>query len=347
MKTVGIITTRLTTDHQVRGIGNYIQILKSAILSSSRRSQFLVQEIKDISQLNSSNVNIIHYPFFELFSRSLIIPNKAKTLVTIHDVIPLEYPNHYRAGLRGSWNLHFQKKSLTKVDKIVTDSSASASNIVKQLQIPHEKVNVVYLAAKEIFRQINQHNIKKSIKEKYKLPDKFVLYVGDINYNKNLPTLIHACKQLDITLVLVGKSFLEVDILDINHPELSHLKNINWHDIYRLGFVPEEDLSVIYNLATVYCQPSFSEGFGLPVLEAMSCGTPVVCSKTSSLPEVAGVAGLYFNPYDDSELIQQIKKIFQSEKTRKSLSKLSIEQSAKFSVKKMGLEMIKIYQDLI
>jgi len=138
------------------------------------------------------------------------------------------------------------------------------------------------------------------------LPKRFALYVGDVNYNKNIPTLLKACKLAKMPLVIAGKQASQIEQLDLNHPELAHLKNVDWTEVTRLGYVSDEDLIKIYNLASVYIQPSFYEGFGLPVLEAIECGTPVVATKIQCLVEVLGNSFDYVDANDPEDMARGI-----------------------------------------
>jgi glycosyltransferase involved in cell wall biosynthesis len=164
------------------------------------------------------------------------------------------------------------------------------------LEVNPEIVNVTYLAPPKAYRKIENGKWKTEITNRYKLPSRFALYVGDVNYNKNIPTLVEACKIAKIPLVMAGKQTKEIEKLDLNHPELRHLRNIDWSGVIRLGFVPDSDLVAIYNLASVYVQPSLYEGFGIPALEAVACGTPLAASKTQALVEILGDDLKYVDP---------------------------------------------------
>jgi len=235
------------------------------------------------------------------------------------------------------------------------------------LKVKPDKVYVSYLAPKKVFsRQLRKK--LPSIQKKYNLPNKFVLYVGDINYNKNIPTLIKACKIANLPLVICGKQALEIEkmgvglellsgprdwfrfLFNIPHPELAHFRNIKDHFkgkmVKRLGFVPDEDLSAIYSLATVYCQPSFAEGFGLPTIEAMASGVTVVASKIPPHLEVVKGAALYFSPRSPVELAKKLKGIVGSKKLRGELIKKGAKRAKLFSWEKTAKETIALYKHL-
>ena len=319
---VGFITAPLHDANAVRGVGSYTRRLLPKLKKQASDFGFEIVE-------NDTSAEIIHYPYFDLFRHTLPIFKDAKTIVTVHDVIPLEFPDHYPPGLRGWFNLQLQKLALSEVEGVITISYHCVKTIHKYLNVPHGKLKLVYEAADSIFKKISKP------KNKFNLPKKFVLYVGDVNWNKNIPNLIKTCEQINYPLVMVGKQAAEVEKLDLNHAELRHLQGVDWSKVMKLGFVSAADLVDIYNLATVYCQPSFSEGFGLPVVEALACGTPVACSNTSSLPEIAGDSATYFDPHDVNDMAKAIKK-----------AKPSTVQP-KFSWAKAAAQTLQVYQEVL
>ncbi len=278
---VGIHLGGVRGGHEVRGIGVHTSELMRALrilrYKDIRISKFEPKEKYDL----------VHYTVFKPFSFSLPFRKPAKKVVlTIHDLIPLIYPEHYPAGIKGNLIFLIQKLLIKKnVDAIITISETSKKDICRFLGVDPSKIHVIYLAPKGIFKRIADSE-KRIAKEKYNLPDSFALYVGDVNYNKNIPGLIEMCKHSNIPLVIVGKQAKDIENQNLNHPELMHLKGLNWSNVTRLGFVPDEDLAVIYNLAEVYVQPSFYEGFALPPLEAKACGTWVIATKIQAHTEI-------------------------------------------------------------
>ena len=221
---VGLVTTPLSSGHAARGVGFYTKNLLSELKLLASGSNFEIEEIK--STTITGNYDIIHYPFFDLFFPSLPLFKPTRTVVTIHDVIPLEFPHRFPPGVKGRINLIRQKISLLNVNRVITDSYASVKGIRKHLRYPHAKIKLVYLAPASHFRPIQDNRLLAQVKKKYHLPDKFVLYVGDINWNKNLPGLAKACQKLKIPLVIVGKQAMEIDALDttpsrVNSPCIS------------------------------------------------------------------------------------------------------------------------------
>lgn len=334
MKTVAFITTPLKSGHAIRGVGFYTKRLLANLVKLAPEYDLTVTQDPMLADL-------VHYPYFDLFLPTLSVSPPVKTVVTIHDVTPLEFPDHYPPGIMGKINLARQKSALAKVNRVITDSHASIQAIHRILGVPHEKLRLIYLAADDIYRPIKTKSVLAKVKSKYHLPDKFILYVGDVGWNKNISTLLKAAKTLDYPVVLVGKSALALEQMDTSHPELRHIAELKAQmndSVLRVGFVPDEDLAAIYNLATVYCQPSIAEGFGLPVLEALASGCPVASSSTSSLPEIGGQAVEYFDPYDTEDMVRALKA---------AKDKGGVAQAKKFSWEKTARETLQVYTEIL
>jgi glycosyltransferase involved in cell wall biosynthesis len=277
---IAIDSGPLTSGDSVRGIGVYTRELLKA----------LKIEGVDVSKEDLSKYDLVHFTRFNPFFISVPFtkPNNTKFVLTIYDLIPLIYPKHYPPGIKGKICFLVNKYLINKnVDAIITISETSKKDICRFLRVDPKKVFVTYLAPRSIFKKLEPRGWKLEINGN-NIPKRFALYVGDINYNKNIPNLIKACKIANIPLVIAGKQAYQVDKLNLNHPELSHLKNIDWSGVIRLGFVPDDVLAELYNLATVYIQPSLYEGFGLPAVEAVVCGTPLVVVKSQCMVEVLG-----------------------------------------------------------
>jgi glycosyltransferase involved in cell wall biosynthesis len=330
MLKVAIDSGPLTSGHSVRGIGVNTRELLEA-LKSVTHENVQISEI-DFSKENLSKFDVVHYQYFRPFFTDLPLAKPAKKVVlTIHDLIPLIYPAHYPAGLKGLMRLAINKYLIKKnVDLIITISETSKKDICRFLGIDPKKVRVIYLAPRKAFRKLEIGSWKQEVMNKYNLPEHFALYVGDVNYNKNVPVLIEACKIARMTLVIAGKQAKEIESRDLNHAELKHLKNVDWSNVIRPGFVPDEDLVKIYNLAEVYVQPSLYEGFGLPILEAVACNTPVVATKTQALVEILGDDLTYIDPHDAKAMA---KSILNPNKNIKLPRDYSWEKAAKETLK--------------
>jgi glycosyltransferase involved in cell wall biosynthesis len=195
------------------------------------------------------------------------------------------------------------------VDAVVTISETSKKDICRFIGINPDKVHVTYLAAPPVYKPISNKALLTGIRKKYNLPGHFALCDADIYYSKNIPNLVKACRLANISLVLVGGGEKTIDYAKIHgfsHPELLHLKNVDWRGVRFLSSVNIEDLAKIYNLAEVYIQPSFYEGFGIPLLQAIECKIPVVVSKTQCLVEVLGDDFTYVDSNNPKSIAQGV-----------------------------------------
>lgn len=344
---IAIDSTPLETGHKKRGIGLYTKELIETLREIDTTNEYILFT----KGQKLPKVDLVHYPYFDLFFLTLPLGKAYETIITIHDLIPLVFPEFYHKGVRGTIKFQIQKFCARKVDGIITDSKNSKKDIVNFLDFPLEKIFVVYLAANEIFKPINNKSFLQKTKRKYNLPEKFILYVGDVNLHKNLKRLLETVAQVNLLLVVVGEAWLKENLVETKElfGEISKLGIEN--KVKRLGFIEKEDLVAIYNLATLLVEPSLYEGFGLPVLEAMSCGLPVACSNSSSLPEVGGAAPVYFNPASIDEMTSAIAKIIDWQKKDPGkydeLKRKVLAQAAKFSWNKTASETIKVYQTII
>jgi len=367
---VAIDILPLKNANRYRGVGTYTNQLVES-LKSLNIPNFSFQLIEGGGI--TKDCDLIHYPFFDPFFLTLPLKKTKPTVVTIHDVIPLVFPEHFPAGIRGTIKFQIQKFSLRNVKAIITDSENSKNDLFKYLNYPKEKIFMVPLAPAEDFKVIKDKNLLKKIKERCQLPENFILYVGDVNYNKNVSGLIRAFAQIEhrteniehrLKLVLVGKAFLDENLKETK-AILQSIKNLSLRsrtlfltgarnnslkfnkEVIRLGWVPQEDLVGIYNLATVYCQPSFYEGFGLPVLEAMACGCPVVAANTSSLPEIYGEAAVRIDPYDINNMAEGIRKVIGDKVIRNTLRKKGLKWVKNFSWDKVARKTYEVYQKVV
>ena len=346
---IAIDISPLESGHSIRGVGFYLRHLQEALTSYFPENDYtFFNKSSDIP----SEIDIVHYPYFDPYFITLPIVKKYPTVVTVHDLTPIIFRDKFPSGIKGGIKWQVQKQNLKKVDGIITDSHASQQDIVRLLNIPKEKVDVAYLAAGEGFHKITNEKLKiEKLKNKYNLPDKFILYVGDVTWNKNLPRLVQAVSRLEVPLVMVGKSLTQ-KVYDRSNTWNHDLKivqhiaedNLN---IQMLGFVESEELQLLYSAATMFVFPSIYEGFGLPILEAMQSGCPVIISKESCMPEVGGDAAYYFEGYDTDSLANAIKKVFTDSSLQKRLSQKGIIQAKKFSWEKTAYETIQAYKKVI
>lgn len=340
---IAIDVSPLQTGHKVRGVGFYLQHLKDALLKNFSDAKFVFfTNEKEIP----SDIDVIHYPYFDPFFLTLPLLKKAKTVVTVHDLTPLVLPEGFPVGLKGRIRWEVQKVALRRTEGIITDSRSSKNDVERLVGLDGSKVHVAHLAAGEEYRVVTEKAVK-DIKKKYALPEKFALYVGDVTWNKNLSALLESIKDTEIPLVMVGKAITE-KTFDVSNPwNADRVRMIVLADanplVYRLGFLPTEDVVSLYNAATVFVMPSLYEGFGLPVIEAMQCGTPVVTGTGGSLKEVAGDAAFLVNSADVTSLREGIQKVYNSESLQKELRKKGLLQAKKFTWKKTAEETFAVY----
>lgn len=348
-------TSPLRNAHSIRGVGVYTRYLSKALEQLQTPDlQFITSQDTPLDQLNAfmdkNAVDIIHYPYFDLFKQTLPLPfiqrltgrAHQKIVVTIHDVIPLVFPDKYPAGLKGTVGLMIQRWLLQSTAAVITDSKTSKNDIVKYLGYPSEKIHVTPLAGNPEIKKTSKAAVI-SVKKTFQLPEVFLLYVGDINYNKNIPQLIKMMEFLDssIELVCVGANFKPQPI-----PEWQAIQEVlgkNKHRVHFLTTIEKGDtqtLSALYTGAAVYIQPSLYEGFGLPLLEAIACETLVVSSNTPALKEIEAAGIEFANPtaMDLSKAVHKVLSESQSQKNERirqnsgALSRYSWEKTAQQTI---------------
>lgn len=340
---VAVDITPLTSSHKIRGIGSYTKNLVAELKSRNWGIDFIY-----FNRGENVKADLFHFTYFDLFFHTLPIFKRSKTVVTVHDVIPLVFPKYFPRGVRGSFNLFLQKMALKNINAVITDSENSKNDIEKYLSIEKLKIHVAHLAAARAFKKIENKKLINRVTIKYNLPQDFVLFVGDLNWNKNILNLLEAVKISKKKIVLVGKSFLNTNLLEAKlvRDKISKLELKN--KVIFTGFVKTEELVALYNTAKVTCLPSIYEGFGLPVIESMACATPVICSNNSSLAEVGGNAVIYCDPLNPKDIASKINLIFNLEpEKRVDLEKKSIKQANTFSWQKTAEETVKVYLSLL
>lgn len=333
----------LDSGHAVRGVGMYTRFLSEALEKHPG-----VEIYRSSLENTPRKVDVVHYPFFDLFFPTLPLLKRSKTFVTIHDVIPLIFPEFYPPGKRGLVAFARQKLALKNVAGVITDSETSKRDIMKYLGVPAEKITVVYLAANPFLKPPSVQELQ-AFRRKNKLPKDYILYVGDINYNKNLPQLIKALKFLppSLKLVCVGKNFKPQEIPEWQAIEAQMaLSNVAKRVIFLPDILSDEyaSLSALYSGAAVYVQPSLYEGFGLPVLEAMRCKTPVVAAGNSSLLEI-GEGVVHFTGNTAEELAQGIQAILDfSPSKRSAWVTKALQKEQQFTWQKTAEKTIEAYR---
>lgn len=338
---IALDTSPLTSGHAIRGIGTYTRELQKGLADLGDQ----------VTLTTPKEAELIHYPFFDLFQPTLPLWSNKEVVVTIHDVIPLEFPDFYPVGIRGKLALLHQLAALRLVSQVITDSEYSKKKISEHLRISPEKISVVSLAASPLLSPASPADAAHHLK-KYKLPESYVLYVGDINYNKNIPQLIKMLKFLPdaIHLVCVGSQFYPHDIIEWRRIEQQLVLSDVSDRVHFMTNLPSEAtdvLSALYTAALCYVQPSVSEGFGLPVLEAAQCSCPVVSSSAGSLPEVAGPSSILVPPHAEALAEGVLQVSAWSGKTRKERILQGHLWAEKFSWKKTAAATVDVYTKVL
>lgn len=340
---VVVSSAPLSTGSQARGVGVYTRSLVSALRSEFDQDQYYLESEK----LYGGKYDLVHFPFFNPFFLTLPWRMPLPTVVTIHDLIEVKYPAHFPRGLRGELKWQLQKRLVQKVQAIVTDSEASKLDIAKYLAYDHAKIHVIPLAPVET--RVTK-TIADKIRTEYQLPSRFVLYVGDINWNKNVVGLVEAFGKLNTSakLVLVSKALSGAGEIPERKRVLAAINSSpRKKDIQILDFVPSHHLAMLYRLATLYVQPSFDEGFGLPILEAMQQSCPVASSNQGSLPEVGGEAVAYFDPTVKGQMAKVLDELLTKAPARNKLAKLGDAWVDRFSWEQTARLTHQVYQRVL
>lgn len=294
-------------------------------------------------QIYKEKVDLMHFTHFN----SPILYCK-ESVTTIHDVTPYFFPGHkMKSPLRRICFRLVFLSSVRKAKRIIAVSESTKKDIMRYFKMPGSKIEVIYEGADEQFRVIADRSIIGRLKEKYGLKKPFLFYTGVWRNHKNLVGLIRAFKivreryNLDISLVLGGKE-------DPYYPEVRQ----TWeelgleNDIVPVGFIDQAELPIFYNAATAFIIPSFYEGFGLIGLEAMSCGTPVISSDRTSLPEILGKGAVYFDPDKPEEIAEKIRLVFNDKRLYNELKENGFSQVKRYSWKQMGEATRKLYEKI-
>lgn len=284
---------------------------------------------------------------------------KCASLVTIHDMIWFssgKYSTKAPVSLKRklmNWYYHrVPQLAARKSSLVLTVSQASKDRITRELGIPADKVFVTYEGANPIFRQINDDKQISVIRNKYSLPSEYILAIGSADPRKNITTLVQAYAQLPANLkaayqlVIIWTHPLMADMLMRQVQDLGLMERVRF-----LMRVPDEDLVLLYNGASLFVFPSLEEGFGLPPLEAMACGTPVVAANNSSIPEIVGDAALLVDDVHPSgkpeELTEKIRQVLTEKALQDSLSQRGLKRARLFSWNRCAGETIGAYQSIL
>ena len=291
------------------------------------------------------NVELMRLGLDVLHSPDFIPPHRpsCRSVITVHDLAFLLYP-HFLTKESARYYGHIDQ-AVRWTDQIISVSESTKRDTIQHLGVPEEKITVVYEAANPMFRPLDRDVARQQVRDQHDIDGPYILFVSTIEPRKNVPTLLRAVAQLvacykeDVRLVLAGgKGWLFEDAFAV-------VEELKMDDrVHFLGRVSSEDLLHLYNAAEMLAHPAFYEGFGLPPLEAMACGLPVVVSDVASQPEVVGGAGLLIDPHEADELTVAIWRVLNDSDHRSEMREKGLSQAARFSWERAARETIAIYQ---
>lgn len=376
---IGIDIRSLQNDSQNRGIGTYTACLVKSMLSVDKENEYLFfvfgnvplpallqqddfknSQIKKVTHKKKRFVWLSGQAFFPLAAKlgkldvfhspEYIVPvfSQSKKVITVHDFINNDYEIYKkRSGVLRRLYFYLKDRTLAHADKVIAVSEYTKKKILEFTGIEEDRIKVIYEAADEAFVPIQDSALFLSLKHKYNIKQDFLLYVGAVDYHKNIKRLIEAfsrVKEKDIGLVLAGvtndKKYLKSIVDLIKEKKLSQRA-------YILGYIPQEDLVGLYNMARAGVFVSEYEGFGLPVLEAMSCAKAVIAANNTSMVEIVGDNGLLVNPFNIGEIGEAMNALTADMKLNSVLAQKGLSRAKEFSWQKTAKETIALYKELL
>lgn len=333
------------------GIGNYSSEIINTMLKINK---------EDYIKVFSSNTNFNKFSSFWEFSNSPIkldnkydvffnphngigLPNRnfKKIVTTLHDIIPSKLPDTVSESYLKVYNENIYK-ILEKSHSIITVSNFSKSDIIKTFNVNENKIFVTYLSPSKIYRPLNPKLSLYFLNKVYNINYNYILYIGGFSPRKNIIRLIDAFSKVYITnkkikLIIVGQKGKSYDNYLKRCIKLNILNNVIFTNFIETPYLP-----LFYSCASCFIYPSLYEGFGLPPLESMACGTPTIASNLTSIPEVLKNAPLYINPYDVDDISEKINLVLNDTKLKKSLIENGLNHVKNFSWKKTSLKTLNI-----
>lgn len=264
-----------------------------------------------------------------------------RKIVTIHDLIFMRCPNYYSFFDRKIHLWKF-KKAASSADKIIAISEQTKRDIITYLKVPESKIEVIYQGCHKAFKEQQSNELINTVKEKFNLPERYILNVGTIEERKNLLSIVKGIKDTEIPLVVVGRK------TDYYKKVLAFIrKNKMDKQVLFLEGVSMDELAVLYKSADIFVYPSFFEGFGIPVIEALFSKTVVITSNTSCLPEAGGKDSVYIDPRNDLDLGAKIKFLWENESERKRRSEKSFAFVQKFNDEPIAAQLMNLYKKIL
>ncbi len=327
----------------VRGEVNF-EIRKTPVFSYPYWEQLYLPKIA-----KEAHLDLLHCT-----SNTAPVFYKSPMVLTLHDIIYLENVSFAGNTYQNFGNLYRKfivPKVIRQCDQIITVSEFEKSHMVRTLGLPEEKVQVVYNAMNKSFQIIQDQAILSIVIQKYALPDQFILFFGNTAPKKNTHRVLEAyaryCLDHDNPLPLVITDCTQEYIEQLFKKLPLKEKSKIWQYIQVLDHIPFHELPSFYNLATLFLYPSLRESFGMPIIEAMACGTPVITSNTSSMPEVAGGAALLVSPEKVEDIKEGIERVLQDEVLRQKMIAKGLARATEFSWEKTAQQVLQIYKQCV
>lgn len=312
-------------------------------IEESTNSNFW-DEVNAPNILNNTDIELYHVPQNGVGLTENI--NCLKT-ITLHDIIPLRMPETVSDRYLNIFNNQLPK-IIANCDGIITVSEFSKDDIAKEFNFPKDKIFVTYLGAEDIYKPLDKKSCKYFLKNKYNIDKNFLLYVGGYSPRKNIIGILEAFSLLDpklrenLSVVITGKKGISYSIYMKRAEDLGIKNSVIFTD-----FIPLDHLPLFYNACEFLVYPSFYEGFGLPPLEAMACGTPVIASNVTSIPEICSGSALLVDPYNVDELSLSMSELLSDNKLRDSMIKYGLNNCLKYSWANTAKDTIAAYGNII
>jgi glycosyltransferase involved in cell wall biosynthesis len=294
----------------------------------------------------NAKVDLLYVPYFA----PPYFPG-SPSVITIHDVITLRLPQ-YRTDPKMKAYLQLITRAARKATLIITVSQHAKRDMIDALKIPAERIRVIYEAAGDEYNPISDPTVLSKVRARYGLIGRYILYLGGLDQRKNVLQLVRAFAQIyhqlgdpDLQLLIAGNPEKQSGSLFPDPRPVATDLGITGQIIYR--FIEEEDKPAIYSGASVFVFPSLYEGFGLTPLEAMSCGTPVICSNRTSLPEVVGDAAIVLDPDNIHEMVESMHSVLTNSELREDLHARSLQRAAQFNWRQAAVETIATFEEAI
>jgi glycosyltransferase involved in cell wall biosynthesis len=299
------------------------------------------------AEIKKNKIDLLHCT-----SNTAPIYASVPTVITLHDIIYLEKVNFTKGTLYQIFGNFYRRWNVPKVvknaSKILTVSDYERDRILQHFNFSKEQVVTAYNGVGDAFKKIEDVTLLQAIKKKYDLPDEYVFFLGNTDPKKNVEGVLKSLSvlrkqnKLSFRLLMldIDRNYLQSLAAKIGDPEI--LNHITF-----CGYVPNYELPAIYSMAKLFLYPSLRESFGIPILEAMACGIPVITSNTSSMPEVAGDAAIKVDPYNPEEIAVAIDNLINDNGKREEISAKGLARAAQFTWKNNAIKTLNIYKTLI